>query len=35
MAENNTLVDKILGLQEKYLSLQEQLTHPAVIADMK
>ncbi len=35
MAENNTLVDKILGLQEKYLSLQEQLTDPAVIADMK
>lgn len=34
MAENS-LVDKILALQEKYLSLQEQLSDPAVIADMK
>ena len=34
MAEN-TLVDKILALQEKYMSLQEQLSDPAVIADMK
>ncbi len=34
MAEN-TLVEKILGLQEKYLALQNQLTDPAVISDMK
>lgn len=34
MAENN-LVDKILGIQEKYLSLQRQLTDPEVIGDMK
>ncbi len=35
MAENNTLLDKILGLQDKYNSLQEQLSDPAVISDMK
>ena len=35
MAENNTLVDKILALQEKYESLQKQLADPEVIADMK
>ena len=34
MAEN-TLVDKILALQDKYNSLQAQLSDPAVIADMK
>ena len=34
MAEN-TLVDKILALREKYFSLQAQLADPAVIADMK
>ena len=34
MAEN-TLIDKILALQEKYNSLQNQLSDPAVIADMK
>ena len=34
MAEN-TLIDKILALQEKYNSLQAQLSDPAVIADMK
>ncbi len=35
MAENNTLLDKILGLQDKYESLQTQLSDPEVIADMK
>ncbi len=35
MAENNTLLDKVLGLQDKYNSLQEQLSDPAVISDMK
>ena len=34
MAEN-TLIDKILALQDKYNSLQAQLSDPAVIADMK
>ena len=34
MAEN-TLVDKILALQDKYESLQKQLADPEVIADMK
>ena len=35
MAENNTLIDKILSLQEKYLKLQEQLSSPEVVSDMK
>ena len=34
MAEN-TLVDKILALQDKYESLKKQLADPEVIADMK
>ena len=34
MAENS-LLEKVLGLQEKYISLQEQLSDPAVISDMK
>ena len=34
MAEN-TLIDKILALQDKYNALQAQLSDPAVIADMK
>ncbi|HIS22487.1 MAG TPA: peptide chain release factor 1 [Candidatus Cryptobacteroides intestinipullorum] len=34
MAEN-TLIEKVLGLQEKYDSLQRQLSDPEVISDMK
>ena len=34
MAEN-TLIDKIEGLKEKFASLSEQISDPAVIADMK
>lgn len=34
MAEN-TLVEKILSLQEKFVSLQKQLTDPSVMSDMK
>lgn len=34
MAEN-TLLEKVLGLQEKYRSLQEQLSDPSVMSDMK
>ena len=34
MAENS-LLEKVLGLQEKYISLQEKLSDPAVISDMK
>lgn len=34
MAENS-LLDKILGLQEKHEALQAQLSDPAVISDMK
>lgn len=34
MAENS-LLEKVLGLQGKYRSLQEQLSDPAVISDMK
>ena len=34
MAENS-LLEKVLGLQDKYRSLQEQLSNPAVISDMK
>ncbi len=34
MAEN-TLLEKVLGLQEKYESLQNQLADPDVISDMK
>ncbi len=35
MAENNTLLEKVLSLQDKYKSLQEQLSDPAVMSDMK
>lgn len=31
----DTLLDKVLGLQDKYNSLQEQLSDPEVISDMK
>ena len=31
----NTLIEKILGLQEKYEDLQKQLSDPEVISDMK
>ena len=34
MAENS-LLEKVLGLQDKYRSLQEQLSDPDVISDMK
>ena len=34
MAEN-TLLDKVLSLQDKYKKLEEQLADPEVIADMK
>ena len=34
MAENS-LLEKVLGLQDKYRLLQEQLSDPAVISDMK
>ena len=34
MAENS-LLEKISGLQEKYAALQEQLSNPEVISDMK
>ena len=35
MAEKNTLLEKVLGLQDKYELLQAQLSDPAVISDMK
>ena len=34
MAENS-LLEKVMGLQEKYESLQAQLSDPEVISDMK
>ena len=34
MAENS-LLEKVLGLQEKYEALQNQLSDPEVISDMK
>ena len=34
MAEN-TLLDKVLSLQDKYRQLEGQLSDPEVIADMK
>ena len=34
MAENS-LLEKVLGLQEKYEALQAQLSDPEVISDMK
>ena len=35
MAENNTLLEKVLGLQDKYKKLEVQLADPEDIADMK
>ena len=35
MAEKNTLLEKVLSLQEKYTKLQEQLADPEVMGDMK
>jgi len=35
MAENNNLLEKVLSLQDKYNSLQEQLSSPDVMSDMK
>lgn len=35
MAQNNTLLDKVLSLQDKFKSLQEQLASPDVMSDMK
>ena len=32
---DNSLLEKVLGLQEKYEALQAQLSDPEVIADMK
>ena len=35
MAENNTLLEKVLSLQDKFKSLQDQLSSPDVMSDMK
>ena len=35
MAENNTILEKVLSLQDKYNALQEQLASPEVMSDMK
>ena len=35
MAENNTLLDRVLSLQSKFQSLQDQLASPDVMSDMK
>jgi peptide chain release factor 1 len=35
MADNNTLLDKVLSLQDKYKSLQEQISSPEAMKDMK
>ena len=35
MAAVNTLLEKVLSLQDKYLSLQNQLSEPSVMSDMK
>ena len=32
---NNTLLEKVLSLQDKYKALQEQLSSPEVMSDMK
>ena len=32
---DNSLLEKVLGLQEKYEALQAQLSDPEVISDMK
>ena len=33
MADNNTLLAKVLGLKDKYESLQNQLADPEVISE--
>ena len=35
MADNNTLLEKVLSLQDKFKALQDQLADPAVMSDMK
>ena len=35
MADNNTLLDKVLSLEGKFQSLQDQLASPEAMADMK
>ena len=35
MADNNTILEKVLSLQDKYNALQEQLASPEVMSDMK
>ena len=35
MAENNSLLDKVLSLQDKFVALQSQLSDPSVMSDMK
>ncbi|MBP3794577.1 MAG: peptide chain release factor 1 [Bacteroidales bacterium] len=35
MADNNTILGKVLSLQDKYNALQEQLASPEVMSDMK
>lgn len=35
MAESNSLLDKVLSLQDKFRELQEQLSDPEVMSDMK
>ena len=35
MADNNTLLDRVLSLQSKFQSLQDQLASPDVMSDMK
>ncbi len=35
MADNNTILGKVLSLQDKYKALQEQLASPEVMSDMK
>lgn len=35
MADNNTLLDKVLSLEGKFKSLQEQLSSPEAMADIK
>ena len=35
MAKENTLLEKVLSLKDKFISLQEQLSSPDVMSDMK
>ena len=35
MADNNKLLEKVLSLQDKYESLQNQLSDPEAMSDMK